>query len=166
MLTTVCMYYFLFYRICLGDHQRDDDHAHDGGSISNPKRRIMIINDRDDINFTIRMVLEEDSVNKIRLDPFTDPFLALENFKPAIYDLILVDIRMPKMDGFELYSEIRKLDSKVKVCFLTASDISEEFKKGLFANELDNAQDKICFITIPIENDDLRKRTRELLELK
>jgi DNA-binding response OmpR family regulator len=91
------------------DHQRDDDHAHDGGSISNPKRRIMIINDRDDINFTVRMVLEEDSVNKIRLDPFTDPFLALENFKPAIYDLILVDIRMPKMDGFELYSEIRKL---------------------------------------------------------
>ena len=148
------------------DHQRDDDHAHNGGRIGNPKRRIMIINDRDDINFTIRMVLEEDSVNKIRLDPFTDPFLALENFKSGIYDLILVDIRMPKMDGFELYSEIRKLDSKVKVCFLTASDISEEFKKGMFADELDNAQDKICFITIPIANDDLRKRIRELLELK
>ena len=60
----------------------------------------------------------------------------------------------------------RKLDSKVKVCFLTASDISEEFKKGMFADELDNTQDKICFITIPIENDDLRKRIRELLELK
>ena len=89
------------------DHQRDDDHAHNGRSIDNPKRRIMIINDRDDINFTIRMVLEEDSVNKIRLDPFTDPFLALENFKSGIYDLILVDIRMPKMNGFELYSEIR-----------------------------------------------------------
>jgi DNA-binding response OmpR family regulator len=113
------------------DHQRDDDHAHNGGRIGNPKRRIMIINDRDDINFTIRMVLEEDSVNKIRLDPFTDPFLALENFKSGIYDLILVDIRMPKMDGFELYSEIRKLDSKVKACFLTASDISQEFKKGI-----------------------------------
>ena len=70
------------------DHQRDDDHAHNGGSIGNPKRR----NDRDDINFTIRMVLEEDSVNKIRLDPFTDPFLALENFKSGIYDLILVII--------------------------------------------------------------------------
>lgn len=41
------------------DHQRDDDHAHNGRSIDNPKRRIMIINDRDDINFTIRMVLEE-----------------------------------------------------------------------------------------------------------
>ena len=147
------------------DHQRDDDHAHDGGSISNPKRRIMIINDRDDINFTIRMVLEEDSVNKIRLYPFTDPFLALEH-APGLYDLILVDIRMPKMDEFELYSEIRKLDSKVKVCFLTSSDISEVFKKGLFADELDNAQDKICFITIPIANDDLRKRIRELLELK
>lgn len=148
------------------DHQRDDDHAHNGGSIGNPKRRIMIINDRDDINFTIRMVLEEDSVNKIRLDPFTDPFLALENFKSGIYDLILVDIKMPKMNGFELYSEIRKLDSKVKVCFLTASDISEEFKKGMFDDELNNAQDKICFITIPIANDDLRKRIRELLELK
>jgi CheY-like chemotaxis protein len=61
----------------------------------------MIINDRDDINFTIRMVLEEDSVNKIRLYPFTDPFLALEHFTPGLYDLILVDIRMPKMDEFE-----------------------------------------------------------------
>ena len=70
------------------------------------------------------------------------------------------------MDGFELYSEIRKLDSKVKDCLLTASDISEEFKKGMFDDELDNAQDKICFITIPIANDDLRKRIRELLELK
>jgi DNA-binding response OmpR family regulator len=148
------------------DHQRDDDHAHNGGIIGNPKRRIMIINDRDDINFTIRMVLEEDSVNKIRLDPFTDPFLALENFKSGIYDLILVDIRMPKMNGFDLYSEIRKLDSKVKVCFLTASDISEKFKNEMFDDELDNAQDKICFITIPIANDDLRKRIRELLELK
>ena len=59
------------------DHQRDDDHAHNGGSIGNPKRR----NDRDDINFTIRMVLEEDSVNKIRLDPFTDPFLAFGEFQ-------------------------------------------------------------------------------------
>ena len=81
------------------DHQSDVDHVHNGGSIGNPKRRIMIINDRDDINFTIRMVLEEDSVNKIRLDPFTDPFLALENFKSGIYDLILVDTRMPKWMG-------------------------------------------------------------------
>lgn len=148
------------------DHQRGDDHAHDGVSISNPKRRIMIINDRDDINFTIRMVLEEDTVNKIRLYSFTDPFLALEHFTPGLYDLILVDIRMPKMDGFELYSKIRELDGIVKICFLTASDISEEFKKGLFADELDNAQEKVCFITIPITNDDLRKRIREVLELK
>ena len=148
------------------DHQRDDDHAHDGGSISNPKRRIMIINDRDDINFTIRMVLEEDSVNKIKLYPFTDPFLALEHFTPGLYDLILVDIRMPKMDEFELYSEIRKLDNKVKVCFLTASDISEVFKKGLFADELDNAQDKICFITIPIANDDLEKTNKRIIGVK
>jgi hypothetical protein len=72
-------YYYLSYMF--EDHQRDDDHAHNGGSNGNPKRRIMIVNDRDDINFTIIMVLEEDSVNKIRLDPFTDPFLALENFK-------------------------------------------------------------------------------------
>jgi CheY-like chemotaxis protein len=74
---------------------------------------------------------------------------------------------MPKMDGFELYSEIRKLDSKIKVCFLTASDISEEFKKGLFdADELDNAQEKVCFIKILIANNDLRKRIRKVLELK
>ena len=122
------------------DHQRADDHANppnqqpqNGGNVSNLKRRIMIINDRDDINFTIRMVLEEDSVNKIGLDPFTDPFLALERFTPGLYDLILVDIRMAKMDGFELYSKIRELDGGVKICFLTACDIPEVFKKEMFA---------------------------------
>ena len=51
------------------------------------------------------------------VDAFTDPILALSNFKPNYYSLVILDINMPKMNGYELYKEIRKLDNKVKVCF-------------------------------------------------
>ena len=49
-------------------------------------------------------------------------FPALFNFKPSMYDLLLIDIRMPKMSGYELYKEIRKKDTRVKVIFVTASE--------------------------------------------
>ena len=64
---------------------------------------------------------------------FTDPLLALENFKPDLYDLILVDIKMPEMDGLEFYREMRKIDKKVKLCFITASEkYYEPFRKEIY----------------------------------
>jgi two-component SAPR family response regulator len=58
---------------------------------------------------------------------------------------------MPNISGFELYYKIRKLDNKVKICFLTASDLSEEIKREIFLDEYE----KICFIKMPIANEDL-----------
>jgi DNA-binding response OmpR family regulator len=55
------------------------------------------------------------------VDIFNDSERALKNFKPHFYDLVILDIVMPKMDGFELYDNLKKRDSNVKVCFLTAS---------------------------------------------
>ena len=49
--------------------------------------------------------------------------MALSNYRPNFYDLLLLDIRMPKMNGFELYEKIKKLDNKVKVCFISAYDV-------------------------------------------
>jgi DNA-binding response OmpR family regulator len=58
--------------------------------------------------------------------------VALQEFKPGFYDLMLIDIRMPKLNGFEFYQEVRKNDIKVKVCFITAFAISyEEISKTL-----------------------------------
>jgi DNA-binding response OmpR family regulator len=84
-----------------------------------PKRpadtpRIMVVDDETDITQVLKMALAR---SDFAPDSFNDPLKALEKFKPSYYDMILLDIRMPVMNGFELYREIRKLDAKVKICF-------------------------------------------------
>jgi len=57
------------------------------------------------------------------VDVFNDPKIALINFKPHYYDLILLDVKMPEMNGFELCQEIQKKDKNVKACFVTADEL-------------------------------------------
>jgi DNA-binding response OmpR family regulator len=82
--------------------------------------RILIIDDEKDIAFILKRGLENDG---FKVDTFNDPSFALTNFRAGSYDIIVTDIRMPKMNGFELYREIRKVDSKVRICFLTAFEV-------------------------------------------
>jgi two-component system, OmpR family, response regulator ChvI len=89
----------------------------------NKNKKILLVDDEPDITLTFSIVLED---NGFVVDAFNDPLLALSSLKQGLYVLALLDIKMPKMNGFELYREIRKLDDKVKVCFMTAFDI----KKG------------------------------------
>ena len=77
------------------------------------------MDDEHDINLTIRIVLEE---NGFKVDSFTDASQALENFTAGLYDLVILDVKLPGMDGFSLYEKIKKLDDKVRICFLTAAD--------------------------------------------
>ncbi len=56
--------------------------------------------------------------NKKRFDSYVDPVVALDKFKPHLYNLVILDIRMPDLNGFALYREIKRLDKKVKICFL------------------------------------------------
>ena len=63
-----------------------------------------------------------------QVDGYIDPILALSNFKPNTYDLIVLDIRMPVMDGFELYKKIKAIDDRIKACFLTAVNDLSEYK--------------------------------------
>ncbi|HZD81314.1 MAG TPA: response regulator, partial [Nitrososphaeraceae archaeon] len=77
----------------------------------------MIVDDEDDINLLLKIVLED---NGFKVDTFNDPFVALQNFTAGAYDLLLLDMVMPKMNGFELYQKIIMLDDKIKICFLTA----------------------------------------------
>ncbi|MDQ3868448.1 MAG: response regulator [Thermoproteota archaeon] len=103
------------------------------------------------------MVLEE---NGFKVDSFTDPLLALDEVREetGLYDLIILDIKMPKMNGFELYREIKKRDDKVKVCFLTGS----ELYYGEYA-DIFNTLDGRYFIQKPIENEELIARLNKII---
>ena len=119
--------------------------------------RILIVDDENDINLLFKMVLED---NGFKVDTFNDPLIALQNFTAGAYDLLLLDMLMPKMNGFELYQKMRMIDDKAKVCFLTASGINyEEFRK----RALSIATTENCFISKPIENEELIKRVNEQL---
>jgi CheY-like chemotaxis protein len=112
--------------------------------------RIMIVDDEQDIARLFAISLEN---NGFVVDIFNDPLSALSNYKAGLYDLLLLDIRMPDMNGFELYQKIKDLDDKAKVCFITAYDESlNEFKK-LFPS----LEDVDCFLKKPIEMHNLVK---------
>jgi len=81
-------------------------------------KRVLVVDDELDSNLALKLVLED---NGFKVDTFTDPLLALENFKAGMYVLLILDINMPKMNGQELYNEIKKIDNKARVCFLTAT---------------------------------------------
>jgi DNA-binding response OmpR family regulator len=91
----------------------------------------MAVDDEADITFTLKKELEQSGFS---VDVFNDPIEALSNFKPDYYDLILLDIGMPQMNGFELYQEIKKKDKDVKTCFVTAYDVYFESLKKQFPN--------------------------------
>jgi two-component system, OmpR family, response regulator ChvI len=119
------------------------------------KKRILIVDDEPDVNLALRIVLED---NNFIVDSFNDPLRALENFKADMYDLAILDIKMPKKDGFEVYKEILKTDNRVKVCFLTAGDINYRSLKETFPT-LDENQ----FIRKPIENIELIKQIYKII---
>lgn len=82
--------------------------------------------DEPDIIFTFKNGLE---ANGFVVDDFDDPILALSNFKPGIYGLLFLDVKMPQINGFELYEKMRKIDSEVRGCFITAYEVYYESLK-------------------------------------
>lgn len=109
--------------------------------------KILVVDDEPDITTSIKNGLQH---HGFQVDVFNDPMKALSSFKPGEYDLLLLDIRMPKMNGFELYREIKKKNDSAKICFFTAFEVYyEEFKK-IFPK-----LDVKCFIRKPISIADL-----------
>ena len=86
------------------------------------KKRILVVDDEPDITFTLKEGLEKSGLFDV--ETFTDPSSALSNFKSGYYDFLLIDIRMPKIDGYELYDKIRAIDAKVKACFISAYNVN------------------------------------------
>jgi two-component system response regulator ChvI len=120
------------------------------------KKRILIVDDEPDVDTVLKEVFEQNGFNANTHD---DPILALENFKAGSYDLVLLDIKMPVMDGFHLYQEMKKIDNKIKICFLTASELYyEQFRKEQFSTI-----DKDLILRKPIENEDLIKKVNTII---
>jgi DNA-binding response OmpR family regulator len=119
--------------------------------------RILVVDDEPDLTQVSTLALE---YHGFKVDSFNDPQEALAKFEPGLYDLVILDIKMPKMDGFELYHEIKKKDSNAKVCFLTASELYyQEFRKKEYC-----AIDRNLFIRKPIDNDELIKEINKMIK--
>jgi DNA-binding response OmpR family regulator len=109
--------------------------------------------------------------NGFKVDVFNDPVEALSGFKSGLYDLALIDYKMPKMNGFELYREIKKIDDKIRVCFITAFEVYYEELKKKFQSSSNASPpqryrqevDVKCFMQKPIDIDELVKRIKEEL---
>ena len=116
-----------------------------------------MVDDEPDITHLVRRVLE---INEFVVDSYTDPTLALSNFRPGLYDLLLLDIKMPKMNGFDLYQKMKEIESNVKICFLTASELFYEEYRRLDAYP---RLDKAYFIQKPFRTEDLIRQLNEIL---
>ncbi len=128
-------------------------------STKNLAYRLLFVDDNQDILFTIQNGLESYG---FLVDTFSNPAEALSSFKPELYDLVLIDIKMPQMSGFEFYQELRKkaaYGTEIKACFITAYEIYFETLKQEFP-ELYGG----CFIRKPIKIEDLVIKLKEELK--
>jgi DNA-binding response OmpR family regulator len=122
------------------------------------QKRILITDDEEDIADILRMTLEYNGFNT---DTYTDPVLAYRNFRDGQYDLVILDVKMPDVDGFKLYQKIRRTDGKVKIIFLTASEYYyEQFRKESGFDDFNQE----LFLRKPIETEDLVQAIKKLLE--
>jgi DNA-binding response OmpR family regulator len=121
--------------------------------------RILLVDDEYDVSLTVKTVLEKYG---FAVDCYNDPTMALSNFKPGLYDLLLLDIKMPGLNGFDLYQKIREIDEKAKICFITASEMFyEEFRTGVIDKY--STIDKEYFIQKPFKIDDLLRQLNEII---
>ena len=125
----------------------------------NPKPRIMIVDDEADILSVIKRGLESDK--EFEVEAFSAADEAISNFEthpPNYYDLVITDIRMPNMNGFELYRHIKEADPSVRIAFITAFEINKtEFIKVIPSIEV------IDFISKPVSIANLKEKIRSML---
>jgi DNA-binding response OmpR family regulator len=120
-----------------------------------------VVDDEQDLTFTLKATLEE--TGSFQVETFTDPVLALSEFKAGVYDLAVLNIRMPKMKGFQLCRKLRDVDNRLKICFLTATEL-------LYYQETDSdVIDDLgtdCFVSKPVDNEDFVRKLKAILSQK
>ncbi|PWU80664.1 MAG: response regulator [Candidatus Nitrosopolaris wilkensis] len=123
--------------------------------VNKTSMRILVVDDEPDINTTLEKALEQ---NGFKVDSYECPLMALENFTPYYYDLAILHIKMPEMNGFSFYREIKKLDKNLRICFLTAGEMYYGAYSDIFSSLPAN-----YFIRKPIGNEDLIKRIDKII---
>jgi DNA-binding response OmpR family regulator len=119
----------------------------------------MIVDDEPDIALTLETILRD---NGFEVYSFNDPLVALKSFKANVYNLVVLDIMMPKIDGLKLYQKIKKIDNSIKVLFLTA--LAELPMCREYELEEKTSLDKLCFLAKPINNSDLIQRVSAVIQ--
>ena len=137
--------------------RRQDQSTANNDDKKKKNKKILFVDDEPDIIYSIKWVLED---NEFVVDSYTDPTLALSNFKPGLYDLLILDIKMPKMSGLDLYQKMKEIDSNVKICFLTASELFYEEYRRLDAYP---RLDKAYFVQKPFRAEQLIRKINEIL---
>ena len=140
----------LYHRVVIKDKQRQ-------------WKRILIVDDNTDISTTFKSAIEDsnsriDANKRIEVYTANDPVVALSEFKPNYYDLLLVDINMPHMNGFQLCEKILTIDINVKVCFMSSGEINRKALREIYPSLSVG-----CFIRKPMTIDYLLERIRSEL---
>jgi DNA-binding response OmpR family regulator len=120
---------------------------------------IFIVDDELDTLESLRIVLEEEN---FKVEAFTDPAVALDRYVPGSYDLLILDIKLIGMNGFDLYKNIKRKDPDVTTCFLTALSDLNDYQ--IYKNEVYLQFVERHFIFKPIENGELLCIIRTLIE--
>lgn len=128
-------------------------------SSNNNKERILFVDDEPDLTSLFKKALESAGFN---VNVFNNSADTLKDFKPHFYGLVMLDIVMPKMDGFSLYKELKKVDPDLKVCFLTAS---EKYHENLRYGEYQTLS-KDLFIQKPLSIKKLIKEIHKRIDSK
>lgn len=137
------------------ERRQEAKHSPKGEELRTSKK-ILVVDDESDISSAIKIGLED---NGFIVTVFNDPLSALASYRPGAYDLLILDVKMSKMNGFELYREIRKIDDRAKVCFLTAFEMyGDEFKRVFPSMDVKH------FIQKPISMVDLTDQIRKLTD--
>lgn len=131
------------------------------------EKKVLLVDDEPDITMAIKLTLEKAGFT---VDTYQDPLVALSRFKPNSYDLAILDIKMPKMNGFELHAEMQKVDQQVNVCFITAGEkYYDEVRIGNRKEREEEEQycklDSERFLQKPISNADIVKRINKIMML-
>jgi CheY-like chemotaxis protein len=134
-------------------------------------KRILLVDDEPDITMAISIALEADG---FEVHSYNSPKLALFNFKPDYYDLAILDIKMPEMDGFRLYNQMKNIDGRIEICFITADDKTCYEGPQQRQKENTRVQEKISpeycalneeiFIQKPISNGDLIREIKKRMK--
>ena len=131
-----------------------------GVTKSSHSQKILVVDDEQDIVFTLKTILTEAGFT---VDAFTNPSVAFEMFRPEKYELIILDIRMPGLNGFELYMKLLEQDNSIKVLFLTA--VNEFSMYAKFKNSVSPMSGKRYYLQKPVDLTKLLQRVDDMLSI-